>query len=459
MSAKNIDHSDLGEEALLFLGPQSDFNPFFGDPPEDPKGFSLEIAKNPLNPDRVWALAVAEDSEEVRAVTGKLFHYGQYSTLKFSKGKNVEKRTAESDRGIHVEVPPPVTGISLDKVLHLPEIVSQISDKTIVYVGEKHDRYGDHLVQLEIIQALHQRHSKIAIAMEMFQHRYQKALDDFVSRETDEQTFLRESHYFSTWRFNYNLYRDILRYAKEHGIPVLALNQNHELVSKVADEGLENLTMDEKSQLPKDMSFDDEAYERRLRHVFEMHQTELPGDRRPQVFEYFHQAQILWDETMAENIAAFLADSPDYHLVVLAGSGHLEYGSGIPVRAYRRTGKDYAIVLPDPGEPLQSNLADFIVFPSEAKTPEAAKLGVMLETTEGKLKVSGLAPGSGAEAAGIEEEDVILAIDGEQVEDIDDLKALLATRAADEKVLVKVRRDEATVELTVELRPFRRQGR
>ena len=83
----------------------------------------------------------------------------------------------------------------------------------------------------------------------------------------------------------------------------------------------------------------------------------------------------------------------------------------------------------------------------------------MLETTEGKLKVSGLAPGSGAEAAGIDEEDVILAIDGEQVEDIDDLKALLATRAADEKVLVKVRRDEATVELTVELRPFRRQGR
>ncbi len=333
-----------------------------------------------------------------------------------------------------------------------------MADKDIVYVGERHDRYGDHLVQLEMIRALHQRHPKLAIGMEMFQRRYQKALDDYISGESNEQTFLKQSHYFSTWRLNYHLYRDILQYAKDNGIPVVALNQDNELVSKVADEGLEKLSQEEKDRIPKEMAFDDEGYEKRLRKVFELHQTELGGDSAPQVFEYFHQAQVLWDETMAESIATFLADRPDYYLVVLAGTGHLAYGSGIPKRAYRRNGREYAIVLPDSGEPLEPGLADFIVFPSELAAPEAAKLGVMLDIREDQLKVTGFTSGSGAQEAGMQDGDIIVAVEDQKVEDIDDLKAYLAIRHVGDQIRVEVRRDEATVELTVELGPPARHG-
>ena len=458
VAGRKVRHSDLGKKAFLFLGSQSEFKHFFPEVSETPKGFSLQIKQNPLKPELVLGLALGKDREEVNAVLPRLFHYGQYSSLSFSAGRNVEKKTAKSDRGIRVEVPPPVSGIALDTVIPLTEIIAQIADRTIVYVGEKHDRYGDHLVQLEIIQALHQRHPKLAIGMEMFQRRYQKALDDYVSGVIDEPTLLRESRYFSTWRFNYNLYRDILQYAKTYSIPVVALNQDHEFVAKVAAEGLKNLSMAEKSLLPE-MVFDDEAYESRLRHVFETHKTELPVHSAPQVFEYFHQAQIFWDETMAESIASYLADHPDYHLVVLAGNGHLAYGSGIPKRAYRRTGKDYAIVLPNPGEPLEPRLADYVLFPSEIEAPEAAKLGVELTAVKEKLEVAGLTSGSGAHEAGIEEGDVILAVDGQEVEGIDDLKALLAVRKTGDKVRVKVRRDEATMEFEVELMPLRRDRR
>lgn len=451
MPAEEVSHSDLGKRTLLFLGSQSDFSSFFPESPDSPEGFFLQIRKNPLESKRVLALVLAADREEVSRVVRKLFHYGQYSSLRFSEGKNVEKKTMESDQGIRMEVGPVVTGIALDKVLPLSEIISQVGRKTIVYVGEKHDRYGDHLIQLEVIRALHQRHPKLAIGMEMFQRRYQKPLDDYISGKTDEQTFLKESRYFSTWRFNYHLYRPILRFAREHGIPVVALNQDHELVGKVASGGLEELSQAERAKLPQEMTFDDEAYEKRLRRAFEMHQHELPGDTAPQVFEYFHQAQILWDETMAESIADFLADRPDYHMVVLAGNGHLEYGSGIPKRAHRRTGKKYAIVLPDPGEPLAPGLADFVVFPSDAEAPEDAKLGVMLDTTKGELKVAGFATGSGAEAAGVKKGDIILAVDDQKVKDIDDLKVFLAAKHVGDTVRVQVRRDDATLELKVEL--------
>ncbi len=458
VSRTKLRHSDLGKKAFLFLGSQSEFKPFFPEVSETPGGFSLQIKKNPLKPKLVLGLALGKDREEVNGVLPRLFHYGRYSSLSFSEGRNVDKKTAKSDRGIRVEVPPPVSGIALDTVLPLAEIISQIAGRTIVYVGEKHDRYGDHLVQLEIIQALHQRHPKLAIGMEMFQRRYQKALDDYVSCLIDEPTLLRESRYFSTWRFNYSLYRDILLYAKTYSIPVVALNQAHEIVAKVADEGLENLSAKEKALLPE-MVFDDEAYERRLRHVFEMHKTELPVDSAPQVFEYFHQAQIIWDETMADSIASYLADHPDHHLVVLAGNGHLAYGSGIPKRAYRRTGKDYSIVLPNPGDALEPDLADFVIFPSEIKAPEAAKLGVELSSVEEKLEVAGLTSEGGAHEAGIEEGDVILAVDGQEVEEIEDLKALLAVRKIGDKVRVKVRRDKATMDFEVELMPLRRDRR
>jgi uncharacterized iron-regulated protein len=50
------------------------------------------------------------------------------------------------------------------------------------------------------------------------------------------------------------------------------------------------------------------------------------------------QAQVLWDETMAEKIAQFVKANPDYQVVVLAGKGHIIYGYGIPSRVERRLG-------------------------------------------------------------------------------------------------------------------------
>ncbi|UCG11307.1 MAG: ChaN family lipoprotein [Deltaproteobacteria bacterium] len=448
---KEADHELLSQRALLYLGPQPELESVFPRLSEAPTGFFLRIRKNMLNPKRVLGLVLAENRAAVGKVAHKLSHYGQYSKLEFSGGKNVEKDTGASERGIVFDIPEPARGIALESLLSLPEIISRIANKSIVYVGERHDRYGDHLVQLEVIRALDQLHPKLAIGMEMFERRYQRALDDYILGAANEQTFLKESHYFSTWRFNYNLYRDILRYAKTRQIPVIALNQDHELVSKVADKGLEGLTRKERERLPVDMVFDDEAYEQRLRDVFEMHQVELPEGRAPHAFEYFHQAQILWDETMAETIANFLEEQPDYHLVVLAGTGHLAFGSGIPSRVHRRIRKDYSIVLPDPGLPLEKDLADHIVFPGESKAPEAPKLGVMLEPKEESLTVTGFAGGSDAEAAGMEEGDTIVAVDDHNVNEIDDLRVFLATKYVGDKVRVKILRGDKIVELTVEL--------
>jgi aminopeptidase N len=223
------------------------------------------------------------------------------------------------------------------------------------------------------------------------------------------------------------------------------------LVSKVANQGLDQLTQEEKSRIPVEMALDDEAYKERLRLVFEMHKRELPGGEAPQVFEHFYQAQVLWDETMAETIASFLTNRPDFHLVVLAGNGHLAYGSGIPKRAYRRIAKDYVIILPDPGELPEPSMADFVVFPSEIEVPEEAKLGVVLDTSGEQFTIADLVEGGGAQKAGLEKGDIFLAVGGMRVKNLDDIRAYLATKYVGDTVKVQVRRNEEELEFEVKL--------
>jgi aminopeptidase N len=448
-----VDHSVLAHRSLLFLGEYNEYHSLLPEKPKNAAGFSLVMKKNNFNPNLVIGLAVGENLEEVKRVTNKLFHYGKYSKLTFSGGRNVVKETETSDRGIQLEVGEPVRGIATTSILSLPEIVSQVAARTIVYVGEKHDRYGDHLLQLEIIRELHQRYPKLAIGMEMFERRYQDALDEYIAGSVDTQTFLKRSRYLDTWRFNYHLYEDILQYAREYKIPVIALNQERELVSKVAHQGIDQLTQEEKERIPAEMKLDDESYKERLRRVFEMHQSEIPGVKAPQSFEHFHQAQILWDETMAETIASFLTKQPSFHLVVLAGNGHLAYGSGIPKRAHRRIAKDYAIILPDPGELPEPGMADFVVFPSNVEPPEEAKLGVVLDTSGEQFVVVDLVMGGGAQKAGMEKGDILVAVNDIKIKDLDDIRTYLATKYVGDTVKVQVLRGEEELELEVELGP------
>jgi len=269
--------------------------------------------------------------------------------------------------------------------------------------------------------------------MEMFQRPSQQALDDYISGVIDERTFLKRSEYFKRWDMDYNLYKPILDYARSRKVPVVALNLPREIVDKVGKTGLDSLTAEEKRSIPKDLDLSDEAYKTRLKEVFEAH-----SNSPDKTFEYFYQAQILWDETMAESVDLFLSKNPGYRMLVFTGSGHLQYGQGIPRRVYRRNRLDYAIVLND--AELEKGIADFVVFPEQETAPMAPKLMVYLKTVEGKVQIVGFVQDSVSEKAGLKEEDVLLALDGNPVESIEDAKIALFFKHPGDTINVKIRR-------------------
>lgn len=165
----------------------------------------------------------------------------------------------------------------------------------------------------------------------MFQRPYQSVLNRYLTGALTEAVLQDQSQYQKRWGNSWEFYAPILRFAKANGLPVIALNTPTEVTRKVSRSGLESLTWADRRFIPSRSTIvlGSNSYRDRLQQSYaEMHH----GNGS---FERFFEAQVLWDETMADRIAETL-QQPGTLVVVLVGQGHITYGDGIPARVYRR---------------------------------------------------------------------------------------------------------------------------
>ncbi len=395
--------------------------------------FYLVTKENPLNRKGVITVFDGLLSSKETEYLQKMTHYGNYSTLVFKENENILQTVSETESRIMTGVAEDTPGVEIPRITDMYGIIEKVSGKDIIYVGEVHDRFEHHRVQLKFIMELYKKHKNIAIGMEMFQRPFQQTLDDYIAGIIDEKTFLKKSEYFKRWGFDYNLYREILLFAREFKVPVIALNIRKEIVSKVSKEGLQALTDEELKEVPEYFDLSDSEYYERLREVFEEHAHSKERD-----FDLFYQSQVLWDESMAHNLDEFIRKNPGYKVVVLAGVGHMMFGSGIPKRAFRLNKRDYAVVL-NAGD-IEKNVADFVLFPAPVSMLETPKLGVVLKEEDKKVFISGFAADSIAEKGGLKEDDTILSLDDTVIESVDDMRIFLLFKNKGDEITVRVLR-------------------
>jgi hypothetical protein len=204
--------------------------------------------------------------------------------------------------------------------------------------------------------------------------------------------------------------------------------------------------------LPEYMDFSDKIYREQLREVFREHRGKVSE------FEHFFQAQICWDETMAMKVAEYLNRHGEKTMVVLAGSGHVAYGRGIPDRVSRYGRFTRAILLNSTGEVPEPEAGDFFLFPAEKEEPFSAKLGVLIEDADHSLVIKKVMPGSPAAKGGIEAGDKILKIDNNDVHNISDLRLELFFKQKGDKAMVTVERMDKDMDekhiMTFEIGPL-----
>ncbi|HLO26303.1 MAG TPA: ChaN family lipoprotein [Geobacteraceae bacterium] len=362
---------------------------------------------------------------------------------------------------------PPKVG----EIVHLPtgtlvtpaQMLAVAGDARIVYLGETHDNPASHRLELEVLQGLAGLHpGRQALGMEMFVRSQQPALDRWVAGELDEKAFIKESRWYENWQMDFAYYRDLLKFARDRRIPVIALNAEKSLVAAVRTKSPDQLSATEKAQLPElDLT---DPYQRGLvAAIFGEHShggLQIDG---------FVRAQTVWDETMAESAARYLASPAgrDKHLLVVAGGNHVSNGFGIPRRVFRRLPASYVLIggqeiniqpekqnrlmdvtLPEfPMVPF-----DFLVYLSYEDLPETGvRLGVMMEPeTAGRgLTVKSVASGSNAERAGLKPGDLLLAIDGEALAESFDLIYAVKRKHPGDHGTLKIERQGRTLEVDV----------
>lgn len=331
--------------------------------------------------------------------------------------------------------------LDLNYLQDFDAIVPKIAAKRVVFVGETHDQYAHHLNQLEIIRRLHQINPGLVIGMEFFQQPFQPYLDDYIAGKSNEKEFLRGTEYYSRWGFDYRLYRPILEYAKAQRIPVIALNVPKEITSKVGKTGIAGLTDAERAKIPKEIDRSDASYRKLIKEVFDQHPNQKEQD-----FERFLEVQLVWDEGMAERAAQYLKAHPDRPMVVLAGSGHVVYGSGIPRRLARRLNDEIAILINGADAGIEPGIADFILFPEHVELPPLGRLGIFMKDTPHGVTVGDFTKDSPAREKGIAKGDRLVSVNGEAIESSADVKLALMGKVPGERVQVQVRRDQSTAD-------------
>jgi aminopeptidase N len=438
----------LVNSSVLFFNPGSSEKKrakgLYGKIEHPDSGLTFEFKKNPFNRKKITGLITSLSPEQIAGFSAVFTDYKNYSYLHFDDGKNKEKKLAPVVKGLTYEFPGQPAGMQLSKAVSFGEIIRELSENRVIYVGESHERYEDHLLQLEIIRQIHSIYPKIAIGMEMFCRSAQPAIDEYIAKESTEEEFLKKSHYFENWGYDYRFFRDIINFSRSHNLPVLGLNLSKDVVRKVYKEGISSLDKSLEKTIPVERDLVLPGYQKRIKPVYRMHSTGkgMPAGQRKKSgnFSGFLQAQSLWDETMAWTAAVFLKNNPEHKLIILAGRGHISKENGIPPRLARQLKVKQAVVVNSEEYGMESDQVDYLFFSSPVDFHKSPLLGVMLSVEGSDVIISGLSPHSKAGRAGIKKDDIFLTIENKPIDSIADIKIILLDHDSGEKIKVKIRR-------------------
>ena len=352
----------------------------------------------------------------------------------------------------------PLNDLKNGEILHLPtglkvnfdQMQNAISSSRVIYIGETHDNIEAHRAQLEIIEDLAKRFpGKISVGMEMFRRSAQQNLNQWNKGELSSGQF--KNLFRKNWGNGYALYKSIFEFLNKNHIPLIGLKS-----SKKTEDIFRDNNQPGQNDLPK-IDFNDRYHRPFSMSIFGGHQA----------MEKPYRMLLLWEETMAQTVADFLKNPSNINskLVILAGGFHVQYGFGIPKRAFRRVPHSYSIVLPTVTElppelkdremdvkhvsiPLYS--ADYAWKIQYKVLPEnKVKLGVLLENSENTVRIKSVSANSNAELAGLKDGDLLLAIDGIKLIDIEDLTDKLKRLVIGDRARLIVKRglEEMDIEI------------
>jgi uncharacterized iron-regulated protein len=226
-----------------------------------------------------------------------------------------------------------VVELSTQRTLSFEAFVKAVAQVQVVAVGEEHYHPDIQAFELRLLQALVQhRPQRVALAMEFFERDMQSAVDAYLSGNSDAatlQTQVKAPPAFIEYYF------PLVQYARQAGVPLLALNVPRSLARRVTKEGRQAVT---ESLLPPERTYMAATF-LPITSQYRTYFLQAVAAAHPlseEQRDYFVEAAHLKDDTMAESLTAFLERAADMSILAIAGRFHFDYGLAIPALLRQR---------------------------------------------------------------------------------------------------------------------------
>ncbi len=329
--------------------------------------------------------------------------------------------------------------------LSLEQVVELARGKDYILLGEGHRNACDHTVQQRVLAALAATDKAPAVGLEMVSVDMQPVLNDFSAGLVDVDSLEDELEWKTRWGYPYDYFRGFFEVIRRNSLPVAGLNVPTAVTRKIARQGMDSLTDDERAYLPAEIVPPSNAQAPFLDMMVSRHvdRGRPDGDeaepdettRRAR----FHLVQSIWDSKMAEE-AVRLRRTYDWPVLLVAGSGHVENGWGIARRIRRfDPGAKILLIVPWRGGEFAADSGDALFYCPDSYV---AKIGATLtDTGQGGLLVEAVVRGSRAEKAGLRPGDTLLEASGVTLDHLFALhQAGVMVHEADAPLVFTVRR-------------------
>lgn len=327
------------------------------------------------------------------------------------------------------------------------DVLAKAVGSRVVLLGETHTSKEDHLWQLQTLAGLYALSPELVIGFEAFPRNVQPVLDEWSAGKLSEDDFLGETNWAEVWGYDADLYMPLFDFARQNRIPMIALNVDRSLISRVGRNGwdavpedtLEGVTTPA-AALP--------AYSQSLASVYlaaAAHRRDASEDVQTvedvletDGFQNFVDAQLTWDRAMAEALAQSAEANPEAVVVGIVGRGHVERGFGIPHQLADLGISAVTSLVPVDRERacagLEPDVADAVFLVEDRgntpPVPNRPRLGVAIQQgPNGGLLLSEVAAGSIAEAAELTAGDIVLSAAGAELKTPSDLVEIILRQA------------------------------
>lgn len=218
----------------------------------------------------------------------------------------------------------------------------------VIVSGEIHDSVTAHNAQLAIIDAARNLPDRrpVVLGLEQFYRSHDDFLAQYVDSKISLEELLERTKWSTTWGYDVSLYQPIFEYCREHSVPMCGLNVSNNVTEEILQVGISDLPIAIKRSLPSDMDFDNVQHFKHFRDlVVGGHDL---GPHADVLLNRYYQVQVLWEEWMSQSAAYILQSHPDFRVIALVGSGHVERRFGFPDRLEKRIHERPYTIIPVP---------------------------------------------------------------------------------------------------------------